>query len=443
MMKNAALPLFGCDHDADVPGQAAWLSDLRRLGMEAYEKQGLPGRRSERWKYTQVRDLTRLDWALIRGGAVEGVDSVITNHALALEKAWTIVLVNGCYDEALTRSVNLSSACERPDGIDLRPLGQVMAQQPAALEGLLGQLLPYHEHPFAALNTSVLADGLFVRVPDNVVIDVPVHVVAIYAGEGQARSVQPRLVLDLGRNARLVMAESHVSADEHPVFANWVRETRMAEGSSLDHVVLQNMNGASTWFMAGQSTLADSASLDSFSVLTGARLSRSDLCVELAGQGASALVNGVYAVGHEQHVDTTTFMDHVVAGCTSNQVWKGVLDSNGRGVFQGRVLVRRDAQQTDGQQLHKALMLSRGAEVDTKPELMIYADDVKCSHGAAAGALDEEALFYLRARGIPDDVARSLLIEGFLDEAAVMVRNPALQAAVLKHIHAWLGARSQ
>lgn len=440
-MNTAALPLSSCARGADLPGNASWLETLRRQGLEAYESQGIPGRRSERWKYTNVRDLVRSDWVVASGGDVGDIWPLVSARALSLEGAWTVVVVNGRYDATLTDTVNARVGYTHPVGLDLRPLDQVLLHDPEILKGLLGQLLPYAEHPFAALNTGLLAHGLFIRVPEGVSIDMPVHVVAVHVGGEKAHSVQSRIVLDLGRGSRLVMAESHVSADEHPVFANWVREIRLSGGACLDHVSLQNMNVASTWLMAGQAVLGGKSSFDSFSFLTGSRLSRSDLCVELSGSGARALVNGAYTIGQGQHVDTTTFVDHAAAGCASNQVWKGVLDGESRGVFQGRVLVRRDAQQTDGQQLHKALMLSRGAEVDTKPELLIYADDVKCSHGAAAGALDEDALFYLRARGIPEDAARALLIEGFLDEAVDLIGSSVLREAVMRCSHTRLEAQ--
>lgn len=440
-MNTAALPLSSCARGVVLPGNASWLETLRRQGLEAYESQGIPGRRSERWKYTNVRDLARSDWVAVSGGDVGDIWSLVSARALSLEGAWTVVLINGCYDAVLTDAVNSRAGYVHPEGLDLRPLDQVLLHDPESLKDLLGQLLPYADHPFAALNTGFLAHGLFIRVPEGVSIDRPVHVVAVHVGGEKAHSVQSRIVLDLGRDSRLVMAESHVSADEHPVFANWVREIRLSGQASLDHVSLQNMNVASTWLMAGQAVLGGKSSFDSFSFLTGSRLSRSDLCVELSGSGARALVNGAYTVGQGQHVDTTTFVDHAVVGCASNQVWKGVLDGESRAVFQGRVLVRRDAQKTDGQQLHKALMLSRGAEVDTKPELLIYADDVKCSHGAAAGALDEDALFYLRARGIPEDAARALLIEGFLDEAVNLIGSSVLRDAVMRYSHTRLEAQ--
>ena len=215
----------------------------------------------------------------------------------------------------------------------------------------------------------------------------------------------------------------------------------MADRACLNHIVMQDMNTASVWVVGSQVALGRDSALDDFSLIRGAALSRADLCFSLSAVGARAHVHGAYAIGRDQHSDTTTFIDHVAPYGSSSQVWKGILDANGSGVFQGKVLVRRDAQQTDGQQLHKALMLSKGAEVNTKPELMIYADDVKCSHGAATGALDEEALFYLKARGVTDEAARALLIEGFLEEVLDLVPQEDLQQAVRERLQSWLVAR--
>ncbi|MEC8198534.1 MAG: Fe-S cluster assembly protein SufD, partial [Pseudomonadota bacterium] len=222
---------------------------------------------------------------------------------------------------------------------------------------------------------------------------------------------------------------------------NGATEIRMAEGALLRHRKLQNEAEDAYHVAAAAVSLDARARYENYTLHVGGRLARNEIHVAVTGRKADCNLYGAYAGRGSQHIDTTTFVDHAVSECTSREVYKGALDDNARGVFQGKILVRKDAQKTDGHQLNKALLLSEGAEIDAKPELEIYADDVKCSHGATAGELDEEQLFYLRSRGIEEAEARDLLVAAFLEDSLEVISEEAPRDAFCNVISNWLAAR--
>lgn len=413
-----------------VPAAAAWVDDLRAAGLEAFQTHGLPGRRTEAWKYTAVGALKT---APFEAAPQVSLDRAPLDKALEID-AHRIVLVNG-------RLVPGLSDQGAPEGVEILSLADVLRDAPDSVKGDLGRLMPVDGHPFAALNTAVLADGLILRIKRGAVVDTPLHIVQIAAAGELPAVFHPRLLVQMGDGAMATLVESHVGMGGAATFSNGVTELSVGADASLTHAILQNEERDAVHIAAIQARLGQKALYDGFRLAFGGKLSRADLRVAFTGPNAEARLNGAYAAGQDQHMDTTGFVDHAVPCCRSENVYKGVLDGTGRGVFQGKIHVARAAQQTDGQQLHKALLLSRTAEIDTKPELEIYADDVKCAHGAAAGALDDSALFYLMARGIAPDEARALLIEGFLDDVIDGVPNEALREAMLKRVHAWLEGR--
>jgi Fe-S cluster assembly protein SufD len=253
----------------------------------------------------------------------------------------------------------------------------------------------------------------------------------------------PRVLILAGRNSHATVVESHVGLGDRPYFSNLVSEVTLREGAVLGHYKLQNEQPGAFHLAATQVRLDSRSTYDGFVLSLGARLSRNEIRAHLGGGEIECRLNGAYAVAGDQHVDNTTFIDHAAPGSRSREVYKGVLDETARGVFQGKILVRPHAQKTDGHQLNRALLLSRGAEVDSKPELEIYADDVKCSHGAAIGEIDEDQLFYLRARGIDRMTARAILVEAFLGEVLDEIRLDAAREAYRGLLAGWLAARRE
>ena len=282
----------------------------------------------------------------------------------------------------------------------------------------LGRVAEGGDQPFLGLNTAFMQDGLVLRLAPGVVVERPIRMVFLTDPDsGAAVAAHPRNLVLAEDNSQATLVEIHRGADGAEYFTNAVTEIAVGAGARLHHYKLQDEGDRALHLANLQVSLGRDATYDNFILSLGARLARNDIRAALAATGIDCRLSGAYVARGSQHMDTTSFIDHAEPDCRSREVYAGVLDGRSRGVFQGKILVRRDAQRTDGHQLNRALLLSKGAEIDSKPELEIYADDVKCSHGATAGEIDAEALFYLRSRGIGEDEARALLIEAFLLEA--------------------------
>jgi Fe-S cluster assembly protein SufD len=423
------------DRRARLPGaDLAWLSELREAGINQFRRHGLPSPRSEAWKYTNLNPLSKVAFAAPQAGgpapvAIDRLPSLLPagGHARRL------VLVEGRY------SAELSSVGELPAGVSLEPLAQAIRRDPGGLQSYLGRIAHPVGQPMLALNTALMEDGVVLRVGRGAVLSEPVEVLHLGGLCDQPVAYHPRLLVLLEADSRAVLVEHFAGLGEQAYFANAATEIRVAEGARLDYVKVQDEGAAATHLAGCHVWLDRQATFISFALALGARLSRNEVHVRLEGEGARCRVNGAYLMRDSQHCDNTTLIEHLKPETSCREVFKGVLDDRARGVFQGRIMVHRGADKTDGHQLSKALLLSDRAEIDTKPELEIYADDVKCSHGATAGDIDDEALFYLRARGIPEERARNLLVQAFLDEALDEVGIPALHEALLSRVSAWLG----
>ncbi|MCK4868152.1 MAG: Fe-S cluster assembly protein SufD, partial [Alphaproteobacteria bacterium] len=259
--------------------------------------------------------------------------------------------------------------------------------------------------------------------------------------EGQAVAFHPRNLVVAGKGSRATLIESHIGAGEGSYFSNSITDIQVARGATLTHAKLQDEGPKAFHVALVRVCIGDEACYDNFVLHRGAELARNEVHARIDGTGAECRLNGAYLGANRQHMDNTTVIEHKAPGSSSSEVFKGALDGRARGVFQGRIVVHRDAQQTEGNQLNKTLLLSRDAEMDTKPELVIYADDVKCSHGATIGELDDAALFYLRSRGIDEATARDILVSAFLNEAVEELRDPTLADAFRARIEGWVDAR--
>ncbi|MGE4221091.1 MAG: Fe-S cluster assembly protein SufD [Alphaproteobacteria bacterium] len=432
---TTSLPALTERYDAARPHlpapQLGWLSALRDKGLADLAATGLPGARTEAWRFTNLNRLRRADPRPV-ALAASAPEVPAQAGALAVD-GYRAVLTGGAF------RADLSDLAGLPKGVRIAGLAEVLSREPALVEPHLGRTIATAKLPLAALNTAYLADGLVVLLDDGVHLDRPLHLISVGIGGETMPMFHPRLLVVAGRDAQATVVESHVGDGEAGYFANPVTEIALAEGAVLRHYKLQAEGAAAFHLATTEVGLADRAQYESAVLQTGGRLARNELHVHLGGERAECRLYGAYLARGEQHLDNTTFIDHAVRRCTSRELYKGVLDGTSRGVFQGKILVRRDAQQTDGHQLNRALLLSRGAEIDSKPELEIYADDVKCSHGATAGELEEDALFYLRARGIDAATARAMLVEAFLTEALEPMSDAALRAAFLARVQDWLG----
>lgn len=387
------------------------MTPRREAALARFQAAGLPTPQQEAWKYTNLAPLKRFD--LARAEPPPALDAA---PALLADARHRLVFVNGALRLELSRlGAPLSTFAE--DG-----------------EAALGGLADPDLSPLVALNEGLARDGYVLRLPAGAVVEEPIEIVHVVTG-GAAHL---RNAIALGRGARATIVERHVGLGDGESVSNLVTEIDLGPESSLRIWKLQEEAAGAYHLAFTAARLAAGASYESAGLTLGARLSRNETHVKLDGRGASCRLDGAYALRGQQHCDNTTVVTHAAPGCQSRQTFKGALDERARGVFQGKVWVAPEAQKTDGHQLSQALLLSDKAEIDAKPELHIYADDVKCSHGATAGELDADALFYLRSRGTPEPEARALLIEAFLNDAVDGVSHDGLREAFRSRIASWI-----
>ena len=405
-----------------------WLTALREAGKAGFT--GLPTQRQEAWKYTGLNKLKALTFE----------PSQIAAHAPAkladvgaVAAAHRLVFVNGRY------AAGQSSIGSLPAGVVLGSLADILNTQPALLEACLGKVLETARKPMAALNTTWIEDGLVLIVPRGVALEGNIEVVFVSVGE--APVAHPRLAVELGDMAEAVLVERHLGGAAGG-FTNQAAEIVLGAGASFRHYVQHAEPEAAFAVETVTAVLARDAVYKAFALNAGGGLVRREVEVQLTQPGGFAQVDGAYLVDGDRHTDTTVLIDHRADHCSSRQTQKGVIDDNGRAVYQGKILVRPDAQKTDGYQLSQTLLLSPQAEIDVKPELEIHADDVKCSHGATVGRLDADALFFLRARGIPEAEARALLIQGFIGGALDEIDRDDVREAFGLAAANWLTGRS-
>jgi Fe-S cluster assembly protein SufD len=400
-----------------LPGaRKPWLGTLRADAAVHFAARGFPTRRVEQWKYTDLAAVAQAHFA-------EPLTMVEGALALPVPNApHRAVFVDGRLREDLSTL----------DGLAYRVLG--LARNLNEAEPYLGALAKPENEPLAALNTMLFEDGLFIDVPDGVDGGL-LELVSIAVDPGRPFAFHPRHLIRLGAGATLTLIETATGRGQclhNPVF-----EIEVAEGATLTHGRLLQEEATVFHLSTIYATIAADGIYDNFTVAAGARLTRNEIHAALTGPRAACHMNGAQMAAEGQHVDTTTSLDHAAPDCASRQTYKTVLTGRSRGVFQGKILVRREAQKTDGYQMNQALLLSDDAEIDSKPQLEIYADDVKCSHGATVGALDADSLFYLRARGIPESQAKAMLVEAFLHEAVETVTDETLRGALTRALDAW------
>jgi len=419
-----------------LPGQdLPWLSGLRERALARFAAAGMPTPRRESWKYTSLRALEQVGFGTT--GAPRACISIDRAPSLlpAASEHHRLVFVDGHY------RADLSTPGKLPAGAALMTLREVLAKQPDWLEANLGRLSDDSDQPLLALNTAMMMNGFVLRLDAGVVLHDPIEVVHLGGAGDRPLAYHPRNLVVLAPRSQATLIEHYTHMGEQPYYANVATEVALAEGAVLHHYKLQADALDAFHTATVHAEVGKGALYDAFGMTTGARLSRNEIAVRLAGEGANCHLNGAYLVRGSQHCDNTTAIDHLVPNTACSEVFKGVIDDRARAVFQGKITVHRDAQHSNGHQLSKVLLLSDRAEIDAKPELEIYADDVACSHGATAGDLDHDALFYLRARGIPETTARSMLIEAFLAESVTNIAAQGICPALMASIGHWLAGR--
>lgn len=397
---------------------------LRREAFDQFSTNGFPTTREEAWRYTNVKRIGELDYAASTEDVGLPTAEEIERLCVPLFACGLFVFVNGRFAPDLSTPQNLRSE----DSV--RSVADVLASKDAewreSLERNLGTQVDLKQHPFAALNTAFLDDGAVVRLGANEAISQPIHIAFVSAASQQPRISHPRVLVlaDPGSSASVII--DHVSIGKAEKTTNAVIEVIAGANSSLDLVLLQR-EADSDFHVSNLGVQVErDARVATHTMTLGGALVRNDLYTNLAGEGAETHLHGLFLGTGSRLVDNHTCVDHALSHCQSRELYKGILADESRGVFRGRVVVRPDAQKTDAWQSNPNLILGRGAEVDTRPQLEIRADDVKCSHGTSIGRLDEAALFYLRSRGIDEDTARFLLTQGFAHEVTSALPLPAL-----------------
>jgi Fe-S cluster assembly protein SufD len=409
-----------------------WARSLRLSAITRFEELGFPSTRNEDWHFTSVAPIAERDFAPLTAAA-GGVSAAQLAPFTFGASGWhTLVFVNGRYDAAL------SSVAGLPDGVSVMPLAQAYDELPLLLEQHVGRIASIDAHTFTALNTAFINDGAVVHVGKDVEVARPIHLLFVSDEKAVDGVAQPRNLIVLDRFAKATVIESYVTVARGagPYFTNTVTEATIGDGATLTHLKLQRESAQAYHVGTLDVRQARDSHLVSFSFAIGASLSRTNVYTELRGEGCGATLNGLYLGDDRQHIDHQTRIEHVAPNCYSRELYKGILDGASHGVFNGKVYVHPAAQKTDGKQTNNTLLLSEKAQIDTKPQLEIFADDVKCTHGATVGRLDETSLFYMKSRGINARTARELLTYAFAADVLETIElaevREGLEAAVLR-----------
>ncbi|HEY8413403.1 MAG TPA: Fe-S cluster assembly protein SufD [Pyrinomonadaceae bacterium] len=412
-----------------------WLELVRTSAMDRFELLGFPAVHEEEWKYTNLAPLAKQSFV----PAVRETNVSLDATRFVYPETTTahLVVVNGFLSEELSVTTGLENVV----AIDL--LSAVAdARYNKVARAYLARNAGYHNNGLAALNTAFMQSGLFLWIPKGIKLETPVQVTFLMDADQADRASFPRLLVVAEENSSATVIESFVSTRNQQYFTNAVAEIVLKDGARLEHYRMQRESDKAFHTSITSASLGRNSSYDTTSINLGGRLSRHDISVLLDHEGAECWVDGLYLVGADQHTDTHSVIDHQQPHCNSHQLYKGILDGNARAVFNGKIFVREGAQKTDAMQTNKNLLLSQQARIDTKPQLEIYADDVKCAHGAAVGQIDEEELFYLQARGINPELGRSLLTYGFAEEVIGKIKIDSIRSqldeVVLRQLHTQL-----
>ncbi|PKH02662.1 Fe-S cluster assembly protein SufD [Psychromonas sp. MB-3u-54] len=426
-----------------------WLTSLRESAIENFAAQGFPSPNDESWKYTNTKKLQQTEYCIAQQAVIPPIDSLaaqIKAQQLCPDEQ-RMVFINGIYHP------ELSSMSPLPKGIILSSFAQALQDHPKLMASTLGKIVNHQAQPFSALNSAFMSDGLFLWAAENSQMASPIHCLFISTTSAKPVVFYPRLLIVLKNNTPLTLIEHYIdlsatsfdpdmtatkqTAGNHHLI-NTVTEIHLGSEAHLDHYKLQqeSLNSRHIAAMYVQQHRASQFTSHSYSL--GAALARCDIQIQLTGSQAECTLNGVYLVDGQQHVDYHTQITHLAPDCSSQQLYKGVIQGHARAVFNGKVIIHPEAQQSNAQQLNKNLLLSDSGEVDTKPELQIYADDVICNHGATVGQLDTQALFYLQSRGVSQSDAQAWLVYGFVSELLERINNPLLRKFIQLSVTAQL-----
>jgi Fe-S cluster assembly protein SufD len=411
----------------EAAAQPKWLLPVRKAGLAQFVELGFPTLRDEDWRFTNVAPIARLNFQPASPVAVNGAETKVLEEAAFANLSGTrLVFVNGFFCEKLSVLKNL------PGGVRIENLSAALAKDSALAEKYLGKFAQPAGNSFAALNQAFFTDGAFIFIPQGAEVAEPIQLVYISSAKNSGEVISPRNLIIAEANSRATIVESYLSTSDAVYFTNAVTEIFAGDNAKVEHIKLQD-EAASAFHIAtiaGEFGRASNVNVHSFAL--GAKLSRNNIRTKLAGEGLECILNGLYLTRDEQLADHHMIVEHAQPHCASHEYFNGILDDKSKGVFHGRILVREIAQKTDAKQTNKNLLLSDNATADTKPQLEIYADDVKCTHGATIGQLNSESIFYLRSRGMSEETAKRMLIHAFAGEIIERIKHEPAREVVDK-----------
>src|SRR3954462_5440197 len=410
-------------------GGPRWLDDLRNRGAAKFAALGVPTVRDEEWRFTNVTALNSIDFAL--AGPISGAADRLNGFAYT-DAPIRLVIVNGRFDTTLSRTKTL------PAGTVAGSLAVALKDHADVVQRYFGQLADFTSRSFVALNTAFVQDGAFIHIPEGATVETPIHVIYVSGADGSTVMAHPRTLIVAGANSQSKVIESYIGAKGETYFTNAVSEIFVGENAGVDHYKVQEESLDAFHIASLHMHTSRHSRFSSHSFTLGGKVVRNDVNAILDGEGGDRSRNGLFPAARAPLGKTPTVIDQAKPLCGSHEVYKGILGGSSRAVFNGKIIVRQDAQKTDAKQTNRALLLTNGATINTKPQLEIFADDVKCTHGAAIGQLDEDAIFYLRARGLPYAEARDMLIHAFAGQVLDGVRIEPLRDALEAELFAQL-----
>jgi len=397
---------FHALEERDGAEAPASVRSMRSAAFDVFRRLGFPTTKNEDWHYTSVAPIAEHEYLHVTTASGDVRQPALAPFTFGHNEWPSLVFVNGRY------APELSNVAQLPRGVRVLDLRSAWRDAPELVREL-GQITSFENRTFTALNTALMNDGAVVHVGREVEAGAPIHLLFVTDAVAAKSMMHPRNLIIVERNAKATVIESYVALSDAVYFTNAVTEVVVADGATLHHYKMQREGMRAFHVGTIETKQGRDSHYLSFSFATGASLSRTNIYTTLAGEGCGATLNGLYMLDGEQHCDHQTLIEHAQPNCFSRELYKGVLDGRSHGVFNGKVYVDPIAQKTDGKQTNNTLLLSDKAQVDTKPQLEIFADDVKCTHGATVGRLDEQALFYMKSRGVSRDLARQLLTYAF------------------------------
>lgn len=421
-----------------APGKGiGWLESIRESGIAKFSELGFPGPDNEDWRFTNVTPIARTVFGMDKNGRPQVTPDTVSRFIIPGLKCSTLVFINGRYQ------AELSSLSELPRGVKALNLAEAVESDGDLVKEKLSAYANFDKEAFTALNAAFMEDGGFIHVPDNTVLTEPVHLLYITTESDHPTITNPRNLFVVGKNSEVDVVEQYVSLSEGVYFSNVVTELIIGENSTVGHYLIERESKKSFNVSTLRVQQDRNSNLRSHSVLLGGALVRNNVHPVLAGEGCDSLINGLYMSSGRQHMDNYMVVEHASPHCDSRQFYNGILDDRSKGVFHGRIIVHEDAQKTDAKQTNRNLLLSDNARIDTKPQLEIYADDVKCTHGATIGQMDENAIFYMQSRGIPEDTAKDILLSAFSGGTLDSMRIEQIREYCGKLVSDWFAKRKQ